>query len=411
VSSQHEQDGEGPEHVQGGKAGGSGGVLLAGEVAVSYFEDGHAQVSYAQVSAISVAALVPYAAGTTPSQRFRIEQWAPFLGERGIVVRVLPFAERALTELMQRPGRLLRKLPLALSAVVRQTLRAAGGDLGDVVLLHRSAALLGPPVLERLLAARRPLVFDFDDAIFLPHETETNRGLAWLKFPAKTGTICRLSAHVVVGNAYLGAYARRFNPRVTVVPSSIDTARYQPLPPTGAHGKVVIGWMGSSTSQTSLELFTAMLREVATLPNVEIRVVSNRAPHLPGVPVVWRPWSAATEVADIAGFDVGIMPMPETEWALGKCALKALQYMAMGVATVASAVGANREVIEHGRSGLLASTDADWLAGLRTLVTSPELRARLGRAGRQTVETRYSMGSSAGALAEVLRSVVERPRP
>jgi len=253
-------------------------------------------------------------------------------------------------------------------------------------------------------------VFDFDDAIFLPHETQTNRRLAWLKFPAKTGTICRLSAHAVVGNAYLAEYARRFNPRVTIVPSSIDTDRYQPLPPNRVAGRVVVGWMGSSSSQTYLEIFAAMLREVAALPNVEIRVVSNRRPALPGVPLTWRPWSAATEVEDIASFDVGIMPMPDTQWALGKCALKALQYMAMGVATVASAVGANREVIEHGRSGLLASTDAEWLAGLRALSESPELRARLGRAGRVTVETRYSMRSSAAAFAEVVRSVVDRAR-
>lgn len=364
------------------------------------------------MSLISVAALVPYSPGTTPSQRFRVEQWIPVLQERGIQVRVLPFSGPVLTRLMQSPGHLLRKAVLAAAAVARQTHRIAFGRLGDVVLVHRAAALFGPPVLERLLTLRgRPLVLDFDDAIFLPHETETNRRLSWLKFPGKTGTICRLSAHVVVGNAYLAEYARRFNPRVSVVPSSIDTDRYQPRSLARADGRVVIGWMGSSTSQTYLEMFAAMLREVSALPNVEIRVVSTRRPDLPGVPVVWRPWSVGTEAEDIAAFDVGIMPMPETDWALGKCALKALQYMAMGVATVASAVGANREVIEHGRSGLLASTDADWLAGLRALAESPELRARLGQAGRQTVETRYSMRSSAGAFAEVVHSVVERPRP
>lgn len=361
---------------------------------------------------ISVAALVPYAQGTTPSQRFRIEQWIPFLEERGIRVVVLPFASPVLTGLMQRPGHFFRKAPLALAAVARQTHRGAFGNLGDVVLVHRAAAPLGPPVLERLLTLRgRPLVFDFDDAIFLPHETETNRRLAWLKFPGKTGTICRLSTHVVVGNAYLAEYARRFNPRVTVVPSSIDTDRYQPRTVAREVGRVVVGWMGSSTSQTYLEMFASMLRQVAALPGVEIRVVSNRRPDLPGVPVVWRPWSAETEVEDVAGFDVGIMPMPDTEWARGKCALKALQYMAMGVATVASDVGANREVIEHGRNGLLASTDAEWVGSLRTLTESAELRSRLGRAGRETVETRYSMRSSAAAFAEVVRSVVERTRP
>ncbi len=361
---------------------------------------------------LSVVALVPYALGTTPSQRFRLEQWAPLLSERGIEVRFLSFASPALTALLHLPDHLGRKARLAARDFLRLAWRARSLGRCDAVVVHRAATLAGPPLFERLVRrVHRPLLYDFDDAIFLPHETATNRRLAWLKFPAKTRTICRLSAHVVVGNAYLAEYARRFNPRVSVVPSSIDTDRYRPRPLTRVDGTVVIGWMGSSTSQTYLEMFAGMLREVAALPSVEIRVVSNRRPDLPGVPVVWRPWSAATEVEDIAAFDVGIMPMPETEWALGKCALKALQYMAMGVATVASAVGANREVIEHGRSGLLASTDADWLAGLRALAARPELRARLGQAGRQTVETRYSMQSSAGAFAEVVRSVVERPRP
>jgi glycosyltransferase involved in cell wall biosynthesis len=360
---------------------------------------------------LSVVALVPYALGTTPSQRFRLEQWAPLLSQRGIEVRFLSFASPALTALLHLPGHLGLKARLAARDFLRLAWRARSLGRCDAVVVHRAAALVGPPLVERLVRrVHRPLLYDFDDAIFLPHETETNRRLSWLKFPGKTGTICRLSAHVVVGNAYLAEYARRFNPRVTIVPSSIDTDRYAPRP-SARGGTVVVGWMGTSSSQTYLEVFAGMLRAVAALPGVEIRVISNRRPDLPGVPVVWRPWSAETEVEDLAAFDVGIMPMPDTEWARGKCALKALQYMAMRVATVASAVGANREVIEHGRNGLLASTDAEWVASLRTLVENAELRARLGRVGRETVETRYSMRSSAGAFAEVVRSVVERPRP
>ena len=166
--------------------------------------------------------------------------------------------------------------------------------------------------------------------------------------------------------------------------------------------------MGSSTSQTYLELAVPMLRAVAGLPRVEIQVISNRRPELPGVPFVWRNWSRETEVSDLAGFDVGIMPMPDDEWALGKCALKALSYMAMGVSTVASPVGANREVIDRGRNGLLASSVAEWVEAIRRLAGDRELRERLGRAGRDTVVARYSMRSSALALEQVLREVVAR---
>jgi glycosyltransferase involved in cell wall biosynthesis len=180
------------------------------------------------------------------------------------------------------------------------------------------------------------------------------------------------------------------------------------MPRARASDKVVVGWMGSSTSQTYLEVAVSMMRQVASLPRVEIQVISNRRPDLPGVPLIWRPWSPETEVTDLAGFDIGIMPMPDDEWALGKCALKALSYMAMGVSTVASPVGANREVIEQGRNGLLASSDVEWVDAIGRLAGDRELRERLGRAGRETVVARYSMRSSAATFEQVVREIVAR---
>src|SRR5439155_8350872 len=123
---------------------------------------------------------------------------------------------------------------------------------------------------------------------------------------------------------------------------------------------------------------------------VEFRVHSDRPPELPGVPFVWRPWSPQTEVEELAAFDVGIMPMPDNLWARGKCAMKALLYMAMGTPAVCSAVGANCEVIRHGENGLLARTHVDWSACLGALIDDAKLRATLGAAGRLTVERHYS---------------------
>ena len=360
---------------------------------------------------LALAALVPYAPGTTPSQRFRIEQWTPYLAQDGITVRLLPFADPVLTTLLQAPGHVTRKAWSIALAFLRRAQTVARLRSDDAVLIHRAACLAGPPLLERgMVRLGLPILYDFDDAIFLLHAASANRRLAWLKFPGKTATICRISDHVVVGNSYLADYARGHNPHVTVVPSSIDTDRYRPRPRDSSPRRVVVGWMGTSTSQTHLEMFGPMLGALARSRDVEIRVVSNRRPDLPGVPVLWRPWSAGTEVDEVAEFDVGIMPMPDDEWAMGKCALKALQYMAMGVSTIASAVGANREVIAHGRSGLLASSNGEWLAGLQALVDDPGLRGRLGRAARETVEAGYSMRSSVSLLAPVVHEVVRRRR-
>jgi glycosyltransferase involved in cell wall biosynthesis len=330
------------------------------------------------------------------------------LRARGIELDLVPFADQDLLQLLYQPGRWLRKATALFGAFARTAARLGGTRHYDVILVHRAICIAGPAVLEQVLRRLgRPLIFDFDDAIFLLNTSAANRWFGWLKFPGKTAAICRLSSHVVVGNSYLADYARRYNPRVTVVPTSIDTERYRPLPrPDSRNGRVVVGWTGSSTSQTHLEMFAPVLRELLRTPGVELRVVSNREPVLPGIPHVWRPWSPETEVEEIGRFDVGLMPVPDDRWARGKCALKALQYMAMGIPAICSAVGANCEVVRHGENGLLASTPEDWFRHTRALVEDPQLRARLGAASRRTVEEKYSAHRCAERFAGVVRATL-----
>lgn len=356
---------------------------------------------------ISVCALVPYPVDTAPSQRYRIEQWAPYLDPEGIKVDLVPFVDDRLMELLHKPGHRAAKALASSARFARRCADLMKTRRHDVVLIHRAACIGGPAVLERLVALLgRPLIYDFDDAIFELHTTEANRRFGWLKFPGKTATICRLASHVVVGNAWLADYARQYNSHVTVIPTSIDTELYKPSHQNGSNGRLVVGWTGSSTSQTHLEMFAPLLRELKSRRNVELRVISNREPVLPGLEYVWRPWAAETEVADVGDFDIGIMPMPDDEWAKGKCALKALQYMAMRIPTVCSAVGANREVVQHGENGLLASNSAEWIAALELLVDDATMRERLGVMGRRTVEEKYSMRRCAGLFARVVRDAV-----
>jgi glycosyltransferase involved in cell wall biosynthesis len=166
--------------------------------------------------------------------------------------------------------------------------------------------------------------------------------------------------------------------------------------------------MGSSTSQTHLEAFLPTLRLLTEKCRAEFRVVSDRPPHLPGVQCQWRRWSAETELDELRGFDVGIMPMPDDEWSRGKCAMKALLYMSVGVPAVCSPVGMNRTVIQHGFNGFLADSPEQWLACLEALTVDRELRSKVGEAGRRTVEAEYSMQRSAHRFGEVLLEACER---
>lgn len=359
-------------------------------------------------SAVSVCALVPYPTNITPSQRFRLEQWMPALASQGIDVTVVPFADAELMQVLHRPGQHLKKLVAFGRALVRRLTHLIAAARYDVIFIHRAISIVGPAWLEHFVKLTgKPIIFDFDDAIFHLHTSAANRSLGWLKFPGKTAAICRLSNHVMVGNEWLADYARQFNPQVTVVPTSVDTERFQVVARNSTCERIVVGWTGSSTSQTYLEAFAPMLRELLARYPIELRVHSDREPNLPGVPCIWRRWSAETEVEEIRQFDIGLMPMPDEEWAKGKCAMKALLYMSLGIPAVCSAVGANCEVIQHGENGMLAYTTEEWLNSLGTLIEDAALRARLGQAGRRTIEERYSKAHAASLFAQVVRATVQ----
>jgi glycosyltransferase involved in cell wall biosynthesis len=357
---------------------------------------------------ISVCALVPYPARTSPSQRFRIEQWMPYLKSKGIEVDLVPFADDDLMAMLHKPGHQTAKAVANLSRFLGRFGDAIRTRRYDAVLIHRAACIAGPATIERLIVALgRPVIYDFDDAIFKLHTTDANRRFGWLKFPGKTRAICRLSDHVVVGNSYLAEYALKHNSRVSVIPTSIDTDLYRPEKKK-SNGRVVVGWTGSSTSQTHLEMFASTIGQLLARREVELRVISDREPVLPGIEYAWHPWSPETEVEDLSDLDIGIMPIPDDEWARGKCALKALQYMAMGVPAICSPVGANNELIQHGDNGFLAATTEDWISCFEALVDDPRLRRRLGSNARATVERRYSMNRCAELFARVVTDTVEQ---
>jgi len=358
---------------------------------------------------LDLLALVPYPLDTTPSQRFRLEQWAPLLArDHDIRVHFAPFADAALGALLSRPGRVAQKaagMARATAARLPAVLRARRFD---AVVVHRAVCLAGPAVLERVLAAGGPpFLFDFDDAIWLRHASGANALFDRLKFPGKTATLCRLADRVVVGNEYLAGWARAHSARVDVVPTSIDTAAYE-VRDRAPGARVVVGWTGSATSMTHLEAAAPLLRRLAAARPVEIRVLSTRTPVLPEVPVVFRHWTPENEVEEIRAFDVGIKPMPDDEWARGKCPMKELQYLALRVPAVVSAVGGSREAVRHGDNGFLVSSEDEWMDALLRLVDDPALRARLGEAGRRTVLERYASPRSAAGFAASVRAAVER---
>jgi glycosyltransferase involved in cell wall biosynthesis len=311
-------------------------------------------------------------------------------------------------EILYEPGRRFRKAAL----LVRDTWkRRKAVDLApayDGIVIHREAAPMGPAWLERLLRRTGlPLIYDFDDAIWVPSSGSANGVFSRLKFPGKTATICRLASAISVGNEYLASFARQFNSAVHVVPTSIELSEYQVRAPVQAEG-FIVGWSGSHSTLIHLELARGALMRLGRTRKTSLLVVCSRPPDpaFDAVETSFIRWSPASEVDGVAGAHVGIMPLPDDRFAQGKCALKALQYMAIGRPVVVSPVGVNASIIRSGENGILARTEDEWVQSLATLADSESLRERLGRAARKTVEEGFSSEVASRRFANVVRQAL-----
>ena len=354
-----------------------------------------------------VLAIVPGLYDKTPSQRYRVEQWEPLLRERGVEITYAPFEDEELHTLLYKPGFLGKKLQLVTRALNRRLSLIRKVTNYDLVYILREAALLGPPVFEKLIHQRRvPIVFDFDDAIFVSYRSPSNGYLSYLKFASKTKTICRIASHVMVGNPYLAEYARQVNDRVTVIPTTIDTEKYRVPPRTEKSGPPVIGWTGSHSTVQHLDTLRGALKKLAERESFRFRVIGTPTYECPPVEVEARRWRAETELDDLAAIDIGMMPLPEDRWSKGKCGLKALQFMALGIPTVCSPVGVNTDIIQDDQNGFIAGTEDEWVDKLSRLLRSHELRQRLGQAGRVTVEQKYSAITQTPRVYEIFKSVL-----
>jgi glycosyltransferase involved in cell wall biosynthesis len=352
-------------------------------------------------SVIRVLALVPYPTGRAPGQRYRIEQWAPLLDQEGVRITFSAFLSGRGMDVLYEPGHVRVKSWETLRGYMKRLAEALQGTRADVIFVYREAALLGPAWIERLLALRRPLVFDFDDAVYLSDTSQANAWSRGLKSAAKAETICRVAHHVTVGNEVLARYAKDRARAVTVVPSTIDTGVYQMRPRAQNHVPV-IGWTGSVTTAPYLVALAPALRRLRQKQEFELRVIGTNV-DVAELAVRCLPWRAETEPDDLRPLDVGLMPLPDDEWSRGKCGMKALQYMALGIVPIVSPVGVNTTIVRDGVNGFYARSDEEWVDRIERLLGDESLRRRMGAEGRRTVESSYSHHVHAPRMARVLR--------
>jgi len=334
------------------------------------------------------------------SSRVRFLQFLPALEREGFTFDVRPLLSNAYVSALYG-GPPVSKASIAMAylrriAALRKRMRY------DVVWLEKEALPWLPAWVEIARLEGIPYVADYDDAWFYRYESH------WLSplLGHKLDKIMQVARTVVAGNDFLARRARQAGARaVEIVPTAIDLDRYRNLPSRSLDGPMNVGWIGHPHTVHYLPAVAEALRGVE---GVNLQVVGAPVPEaFAGMRSESLPWTEDTEVRRIADFDVGIMPLPDTPWERGKCAYKLLQVMAAGKPVIASPVGANRQVVQHGVNGFLAETPEEWAEASRKLAADPFLRARMGVEARKTVEAGYATAVVVPRLAAILREAAE----
>ncbi|MBI5625205.1 MAG: glycosyltransferase family 4 protein [Elusimicrobia bacterium] len=355
---------------------------------------------------------VPHATSRVAATRLRINQFLPALDEAGISYTIVPMASDWTTRHMlmsptfRGPRRLLHYVEVLLEKILRFPIVLYQARHHDVVFLQRTTL---PFRLERLLRLANPrIIFDFDDSIFMADPESNFLGpiddlKAWVK-PREFRNAVSASRMAIAGNEFLRRHVEGFCKQVRVMEESVDARRYT-VKVKEPEQYVTIGWIGSPSTSGHLKLLEPVLRRLAGIRPIRLKLVGAGSYACEGVPLVSVDWTYESEVPQLQTFDIGIMPTPPDKWGKGKLGTKMLQYMAVGVPAVVSFSEANAAVIRHGVNGLVARGEDEWFEALRTLVDDPALRRELGLRGRKTIEEKFSLSENSARFVGILEEV------
>ena len=344
--------------------------------------------------------MLPRYGRTGANSRYRLWQYLPLFEGAGHQVDCIPMLDDEYLARLYRTG--TRSAPSLLSAYGRQLSRLLILHKYQAVLLDQELFPYLPGLLEQLACriGGRTIV-DYDDAAYWKYTQ-----IPILR--RKIGVIMRSCHTVVVGNRHLARYAEPYSHRVRVIPTVVDVNRYSVHDYAVRSDTVRICWIGTPiTANLYLPLILPSLKTVQKrFPTTIVRIIgTDRLAGTEDLRVEFEPWSEESETRLVSQCDIGIMPLPDSEFQRGKCGLKLIQYMAAGLPTVASPVGENQFIVDHARTGFHAATPEQWVDHLSALITNSRLRAQMGEAGRAKAEAQYSLEVGTSLWIELLREI------
>jgi len=329
----------------------------------------------------------------SPSQRFRFEQYLEFLKQNGYDYDFSFLISTEDDKVFYSPGNTFKKGTIFLKCFLKRLKDVLNANSYDIIFIQREAFMTGTVFFEKQFAkSKAKVIFDFDDSIWMQNVSDANKKFRFLKDASKTSKIIECSDLIFAGNQYLSDYAKPFNSNIRIVPTTIDTREYQRMS-LPKEEKVCIGWSGSITTIQHFKFAVPALLKIKKKygDRIKIKVIGDANYKNEELDVISMNWNKQDELKELSSFDIGLMPLPDDEWAKGKCGLKGLQYMALEIPTIMSPVGVNSEIIQSGVNGFLAATDDEYVSAISTLIDDEITRKKVGAEGRRTVVEKYSV--------------------
>jgi glycosyltransferase involved in cell wall biosynthesis len=346
-----------------------------------------------RIKEASIYFIVPAPLGISPGQRFRFEQYLSILKERNFHFRISNFYSLAAWKTLYTQGNKLRKIFFVFFGIFLRWLDLFRASRYTYIYIYREAAPLGPPFFEWIIAKifRKKIIYDFDDAIWIPFTSEFNKGISKFKYSGKVSKICKWSYKISVGNQFLERFARQYNSSVFLIPTVVNTEKVYNKQQTQQTLAPAIGWTGSFSTLKYLDIVLPVLQKLQDKYEFTFVVIADKNPELALKSYRFIQWNRETEVDDLLNFHIGLMPLYDDAISKGKCGFKAIQYMSLGIPAVVSPVGVNTDIVEDNVNGFLCIMDDDWHRRLEEMLLDPSLRTRLGLSAKKKIKEKYSV--------------------
>ena len=344
-----------------------------------------------------------------PGQRLKYEQYFESWRNDGWEIDVEAFMSEAFQQIVYKDGNFLKKIYYTITGYCRRIALLQKVAKHDVVYFFLWVTPFGIPFFEWMYCkAAKKIIFDIDDLVFLKNNPHEKKYLSWIKGKEKPIFLMKKADYVITCTPYLDKFVRQYNSKTTDISSTVDTEiRYQAVNDYSNNDKIILGWSGSHSTSKYLYLLKNVLLSLRNKVDFKLLVMGDDNFNIEGLDIESVKWTEEKEILQLQRMDIGLYPLPlNEEWVFGKSGLKAIQYGAVGIPTIATNVGCNDRVILDNETGYLVKTEEEWLHKLLMLIQDNHLRKKIGVAAREHISKHYSINANKGTYLKILNEVV-----